>query len=168
MFVGLFKRIVQRGTPTPSVMARVSRNLSLLRDNHEEVRAAHDISRRQWQGKLQTHSDDLLKSIDEFKSMGILRREDRKILTEFNVKVPKDVSGRAKVERQFGNIEQRALEECCRDFLPKFLQKLQEEQNSTGSEGVIDDIDDENDQAPLLDPNDPEYDAGLGFDWDEE
>ena len=156
IFVGLFKRIVKRGNPTPNVMHRVSKNLSLLKDNHEDMRNANDIKSGKGKRKIATFQVDFERVIAYFKATNILANQDRKITQTFGVKVPKEAAKSKKLERRYSksgqrSVEERALEEYVSKYLPKFMAKLQEEGGAEmfddSSEGDDHDDDDDDDEG---------------------
>lgn len=152
-------------------MSRVSRNLSMLRDNHDELREASDLRNRRGQAKLNAQHVDLLVFLDWFRTNAILARQDRSLLTAFKVTVPKDTSEAKKLARLHGNVEQRALEACVSDFLPKFLKTLREEEGEEPRKDESDSEENEEDsdiEGLVLDREDPEVDAGLLSDDDED
>ena len=103
IFVGLFKRIVQRGYPTDAVLHRISRNLSFLKDNWEGMQSACRQSSFSSTKKKKAFFTELELVIKFFQDEDILAFKDREMRTVVgDLKITE-----AKLNKLHGNLNQR-------------------------------------------------------------
>ena len=62
----MFKRMVRRGLPTHAVLSRVSRNLSFLKSNWENLQKATGSSEKRLKTKTKKYTRDLQEAIKFF------------------------------------------------------------------------------------------------------
>ena len=123
--VGMFKRRIKpAGRPTHELMARVSRNLGLLRSIHLDLKKGLGRKPRRSQHKIKTQASNLKAILSWFETKAIIPpvgADPRNLLRFFGVKEPTTAKGKKKLAQITGNVEEKALDLTSSVFLPQLL-----------------------------------------------